>query len=197
VSLHPATLLVAWGGFVVVLQSLAITGLAWAAAAVLPLSLFLARRRSLLLIRRARWLLLSIAVLFAFATPGERLAEPFGGLGVTHDGLKLALEHVLRLTLLLASLALLHERLGNEGLIGGLHWLMAPLAGQRELRERIVVRLLLVLDYVESEPKGGWRGWLQGEASGPERLSLAVGPVGYLDWAAMAILAAAALWWWS
>jgi hypothetical protein len=108
----------------------------------------------------------------------------------------MAAEHVLRLTLLLSSLAMLHQRLGNDGLIAGLHWLLGPIAGWRELRERIVVRLILVLDYVETEPRGGWRGWLSGETSGPERLSLVTGRVGYRDWTVLAVLTAATLWWW-
>jgi hypothetical protein len=196
VTLHPATLLLAWGCLVVLLQTLSVTALAWAALLLLPLALLQARHRTLMMLRRARWLLLSIAVLFTLATPGERLPGATGDLGVTYDGLLMAAEHVLRLTLLLSSLAMLHQHLGNDGLIAGLHWLLAPLAGSRELRERIVVRLMLVLDYVETEPRGGWRGWLSGETSGPERLSLVTGRIGYLDWIVLALLTAAALWWW-
>jgi len=196
VTLHPATLLLAWGCLVVLLQMLSVTGLAGAALLLLPLSILQARHRTLMMLRRARWLLLSIAVLFTLATPGERLPGATGELGVTYDGLLMAAEHVLRLTLLLSSLAMLHQHLGNDGLIAGLHWLLAPLAGSRELRERIVVRLMLVLDYVETEPRGGWRGWLSGETSGPERLSLVTGRIGYLDLIVLTLLAAAALWWW-
>ena len=195
-TLHPATLLLAWGGLLVLLQTLSVTGLAWAALLLLPVSLLVAQRRMLMMLRRARWLLLSIAVLFTLATPGERLPGATGELGVTYDGLLMAAEHVLRLTLLLSTLAILHQRLGNDGLIAGLHWLLGPLAGWRELRERIVVRLMLVLDYVETEPRGGWRGWLSGETSGPECLSLVTGRFGHLDWAVLVLLTAAALWWW-
>lgn len=192
---HPATLLLAWGGLVVLLQTFPAPQLAWVALVVLPLSMLLARHRTLALVRRARWLLLSIAVLFALATPGEHLTGVIGELGVTRDGLLLAVEHVLRLTLLLASLAILHEWLGNDGLIGGLHWLLGPLAGWRALRERIVVRLMLVLDYVETEPSGGWRGWLKGNTAGPECLELVTGSLGYPDLMLLGIFVAGAIWW--
>jgi hypothetical protein len=158
-NLHPATVLLVWVAFVVILQPLSAPGLAWAALAALPLPVLLAGNRTYVLIRRARWLLLSIAVLFALATPGERVPGGIGDLGVTYDGLRLAAEHILRLVLLLASLALLHEHLGTTGMMAGLHWLLTPLAGWRTLRERIVVRLMLVLDYVETSPGGNWRDW--------------------------------------
>ncbi|HZV54406.1 MAG TPA: hypothetical protein VFF82_05640 [Rhodocyclaceae bacterium] len=192
-KLHPATLLVVWVGFVIVLQPLAISGLAWAALVALPVPLLLATRRTYLLIRRARWLLFSITMLFALATPGERLPGAIGDVAVTYDGLRLAAEHVLRLILLLASLALLHEHLGTVGMMAGLHWLLAPLAGWRTLRERIVVRLMLVLDNVETSPGGNWRDWLVVDSSGPDSLNLAVDSLHPLDWAILGLLAVLAV----
>ena len=162
----------------------------------MPLSLLLAGRRTRMLIRRTRWLLLSIAVLFVLASPGERLPGAIGEVGITYDGLQLAAEHVLRLLLLLASLALLHEHLGNEGLIAGLHWLLTPLAGWRGARERVIVRLMLVLDYVETEPRGGWRAWLSGDTAGPDRLVLIAGAARAVDWGVLALLAGATVCWW-
>ncbi|MDR2000680.1 MAG: hypothetical protein LBP94_04005 [Zoogloeaceae bacterium] len=181
-TLHPATLLFAWGVLVVSLQSSPVSTLAWVAGALIPLALFLARRRALILLRRARWLLLSIMVLFAFATPGQRLDGFAGDMGITWDGLTLASEHVLRLVLLLVSLAVLHEGLGTSGMMAGLHWLLTPLAKWRSLRERIVVRLMLALDYVESAPTIRWRDWLNRDLAGPDHLELATGSVGMFDW---------------
>lgn len=187
-TLHPATLLLSWGGFALLLQSLVMAHLAWAAALLLPLPLLLARRRAWLLLRRARWLLLSIAVLFSLAVPGERLPGALGDLGVTYDGLTMAAEHVLRLVLLLASLALLHEHLGTDGLVAGIHWVLAPLADWRALRERIVVRLMLVLEYVESDAAPGWQAWMSGATPGPERLPLATVGARAVDWALLVLL---------
>jgi len=193
VRLHPAPVLLAWGVLVIALQSLSVMGLGLATIALLPLPLVFARRRTTVLLRRARWLLLSIVVMFVLATPGQRVPGIVGDIGVTFDGLTLAAEHLLRLTLLLATLALLHERLGTGGMMAGFHWLLAPLSMWHALRERIVVRLMLVIDYVESAPVGNWRQWLSGEASVPEHLNLAVAPLRRLDWAVVVLLGALAL----
>lgn len=194
-TLHPATQLFAWGALAFLLQSLPISALVGVAAVVLPLAALLARRRSILLLKRARWLFLSIIVLFVLATPGQRLPGPFGDLGVTVDGLLLAVEHVLRLMLLLASLAAIHERLGTSGMMAGLHWLLLPLAHWRTLRERIVVRLMLVLDHVENSPGAGWRQWLSRDLPGPASLDLAIGSLGCADWLVFALLFIGLLGW--
>jgi hypothetical protein len=193
--LHPATLLFAWGVLAFLLQSLPASALAWVAVIVLPLAWLLARRRSLLLLKRARWLFLSIILLFTLATPGQRLPGSLGDLGVTLDGLLLAVEHVLRLMLLLASLAAIHEHLGTTGMMAGLHWLLLPLARWRSLRERIVVRLMLVLDHVENSPATGWRQWLNHDLPGPDSLDLAIGSLRYADWLSFALLGVGLLGW--
>lgn len=172
---------------------MSIAALAWAAVFLLPLCLLSARRRTRQLVRRTRWLLLSIMVLFALATPGQRLSGSLGDLGLTVDGLLLATEHAIRLLLLLATLAVVHERLGTAGFMAGLHWLLAPLAGWRTLRERIVVRLMLVLDYVETAPLGDWRAWLVADMAGPNRLHLAVRRARLADWAMIALLLGSSL----
>jgi hypothetical protein len=188
VTFHPATLLFAWGGFVAMLQALPPDALGWIAAILLPLAIFVARRRVMALVRRTRWLLISIAILFAFATPGQRLPGIGGDLGITFDGLLLAAEHLLRLLLLLASLAAVHERLGTTGMMMGLHWLLGPLGQWRTLRERIVVRTLLVLDQVENAPVSTWREWLKGDTAERSQLSLTVGSLRAVDWLVLASL---------
>jgi hypothetical protein len=195
-KLHPATLLLVWFGLVLFLQSLSAFHLAWAAALALPSAAAFARARVLVLIRRARWLLLSIAILFALATPGERLPGVAGDLGVTYDGLILGAEHVLRLLSLLATLALLHQHLGTGGVLAGLYWLLTPLARLRGLRERIVVRLMLVLEYVETPGQRDWRSWLSAidpPAPGPQHLDLAVERVRQVDWVILTVLAGLAV----
>ena len=187
--LHPATLLLAWGVLVGLLQPLPAAALAWIAAVLLGLAWVFARRRSFALLRRTRWLFLSIILLFALATPGQRLPGVAGDLGLTHDGILLAAEHALRLLLLLASLAVVHERLGTPGMMAGLYWLLVPLARWRALRERIVVRLMLVLDQVENAPSVTWRDWLNRDIGGPDRLPLAVGALHIADWLTLAALA--------
>lgn len=179
------------------IQSLSLTGVLLSAVLVVGIAGVVAPARTLMLIRRARWLLLSIFVLFVFGTPGERLGGTIGDLGVTRDGLVLAVEHLVRLVLLLAALAAVHEYLGTSGLMAGLYWVLAPLAPFRSLRDRIVVRLMLVIEYVEAPNNQDWRTWLSGkDESGPPSLSLSVRSVTALDWLIMlALLAFAAAGW--
>lgn len=156
--LHPAAWIAVWSVIAILLQVLGQRGLLALAIPLLPLAVLAARHEVLRLLVRARWLLLAVGVLFIFATPGERLPAPFGSIGLTVDGLVAAGEHVLRLILLLATLAWLWQALGSDGLLSGLHCLLRPLGS---LRDRIVVRLVLALEYVEREPPpGGWRAWL-------------------------------------
>lgn len=189
-SFHPATLLFAWGVLVVLLQPLTATALVLLALIILPFAVWLAKRRAFMLIWRARWLFLSIALLFALATPGQRLPGTLGDIGIRQDGLVLAAEHVARLLSLLASLAALHERIGTGGMVAGLYWLLGPIARWHTLRERIVVRLMLVLDHVENAPSATWREWLSRDQGGPDSLSLSVGVMRVHDWSALILLGA-------
>ena len=189
---HPATVLLAWGTLAVGVQFLPLTGLLLATSVFLLMALVLAGSRTRLFLKRSRWLLLSIVVLFVVATPGERLSGWPGDLGLSVDGIQQATEHLCRLLLLICSLALLHERLGTQGFLVGMYCLLAPLRNWKNLRERIVVRLMLVLAYVETSPRSAWRDLLQpptrasDEPVDPPRdeetLSLPVPDMRWADW---------------
>lgn len=165
-TLHPATLLWCWLCAALALQWLSWP---WLMLLALPLSLWIllaARPRFAQLFRRSRWLLLSILILFAMATPGLALPGLAGQLGLTDSGLELAATHSLRLVLLLMLLALLLEHLGVAALVAGLYSLLAPL-GNDPRRSQLALRLMLVLEYVEQgrtlqQQAGvpGWRYWL-------------------------------------
>lgn len=186
---HPATLLVAWAGFAFLLPLASLSVSLLLLAVALAFALALAGRRTVALLRRARWLLLSLGLLFAFATPGLSLPGWPGRLGMTQDGLLLAAEHLSRLLILLATLALLHERLQTGGLLTGLYALMG-LMRRPTLRERIAVRLMLVIEFIEgAERRAGWRHWLTDDDRGPRQLSLAVRPTAWPDWLAWLLLA--------
>lgn len=195
--LHPATLLVVWAGFAFALPLLPLNAALATMAVALAASLAFARRRSVVLLRRSRWLLLSIALLFAFATPGLSVPGWPGRIGLTQDGLLLAAEHLARLVILLTTLALLHEHLKTAGLLTGLHALLGLMRNE-PLRERIAVRVMLVVEFIEGrEAKAGWRHWLDDDDRGPDRLTLAVRRLRWPDWtvfAAMAVVGSALAW---
>ncbi len=198
-TIHPASLLLAWLSLALALQWFPLAALLGLAALIFPLASWRAGTRFRLLLRRARWLLLSIVILFALATPGSALPGAAGALGLTHEGAQLAAAHVLRLTLLLGLLAMLLEQLGIPALIAGLYTLLAPL-GRSRRRSQMALRLLLVLEYVEQgrvqrrdDAQQGWRYWLDpqttttGAHAVPDTLTdyppieLHVAPLGAID----------------
>ena len=110
---------------------------------------------------------------------------------MTQDGLVLGAEHLMRLLFLMLTLAPLHEHLGTSGFVAGIHWLLAPLAPFCGLRERIVVRLMLVVQLVESgAPNEGWRQWLDVADDGPEAMTMAIRRARWIDWLAIAAVVA-------
>lgn len=158
---HPASLLLVWLGFALGLQWLPAIWLLTAAAASILVAALLARERGLGLLRRSRWLLVSLLILYLLGTPGERLAGHWGDIGLTYEGLWQAGEQIARLLALLGSLAVLHHALGTRGLLAGIYWLLRPLPW----RAPTVVRLMLVLEFVEQDRQIRWRDWLSPEQS--------------------------------
>lgn len=159
--LHPTVRLIAWGVTVACVQWFSISGLSLTCAAGLAAGAWLAPKRLGLLLRRARWLIVSLVVLFALATPGVYLLPALGSYGPTEEGLRLGWTHLLRLLFVLATLAVLLQMTGVEGMVTGLHGLILPLAWLGLDRGRVSVRLMLVMQYVEQSPPGRhWREWL-------------------------------------
>lgn len=154
---HPLTLLLCWVGFALWLQSIsALILLGPVTLLSLVLAGMFAARRTRTLLWRARWLFLSLAILFLFFTPGEYVPVLPSWLGLTHEGVLRAADQLGRLLALLASLALLHQQVGTQGLLAGLHALLRPFAW----RDATVVRLMLVLELVEQQRAVPWREWL-------------------------------------
>ncbi len=155
-----------------------------------------ARRRAWRLLRRSRFLVLVLVVLFGCFTPGEAVMSALAGLAPTREGLALALLHGLRLVLVVLLVALLLETTGEHALVAGLITLASPLAGLGLSVERLAVRVLLVLRYVETPPAGGWRALIgeEGMVSPSEALSVNVATLRWWDRMAMVGVAMAIAW---
>ena len=139
-----------------------------ACAAALIAGVSFAPGRLRLLLKRTRWLIASLVLLFALATPGVYILPALGGYGPTAEGLWLGLEHLMRLLFVLATLSVLLQLTGVEGLVAGLHGVILPLAWLGLDRGRLSVRLMLVMQYVEKSPPGRhWRDWLESPGSKP------------------------------
>jgi energy-coupling factor transporter transmembrane protein EcfT len=128
-----------------------------------------------LLVRRSRWLLLTVLVMFGWLTPGTPLA---GLPGATQEGLLLAADYIARLLIALATLALLLKALTPAELVAGLRSLLTVFALPGSSRDRIAVRLALTLQEVEAS-RTGQRGEAAGMAS---RLALPAFGFGATDY---------------
>jgi energy-coupling factor transporter transmembrane protein EcfT len=169
---HPAARLLVWGAAAVAVQGLQGFALYFIGASLLGAAALLGAARLVRLLRRTRWLLLAIALLFGFSTPGVLLLPDIGALSPTTEGIDLAATHVVRLVAVLASLSLLLEVTPPEALVGAIYSLLVPASRLGLDPGRIAVRLMLVMHYVESA-RGGWRDWLEPAApEGPERVVL-------------------------
>lgn len=150
-------------------------------------------RRFLPLVKRLRWLILTLVAVFALATPGVFLEGILGSLGLTHDGLAAAGDHLLRLLGTLALLALLLECLPIPRLVAGMHALAGPFGWAGFDRKRAAARLLLVLQYVEGgRTAAGWRHWMDPDGGTADETALSFPRIaaGPLDVAWSAILLA-------
>ncbi|TAH42750.1 MAG: hypothetical protein EYC67_15680 [Betaproteobacteria bacterium] len=199
--MHSGFLLLLWLCGVVLVQAMPVGVLTAFTVACIGAAWLAAPRRLMRLLRRTRFLLLAILVLFGWFTPGEAAFIDWPHASPTREGLGLALEHLARLVAVICSVAVLLERLPVDRLVGGLHVLCRPLSVIGLPAERIALRLLLVLRYVDSSGAGrarDWRAWLSdpGEGQGGEIVVLTVEPVGRLE-LALAVLALCGLLWWS
>lgn len=203
--MHSGLILILWLAAVASIQLLSPAAL----AAVVPFCLVaagaFAPARFLRLLRRVRVLLIAIAILFAWFTPGEAFFHDWPRLGPTREGLALAVLHAARLVAVVCAVAVLLERLSLQRLVSGLHALSRPLRLIGVSPERLALRLLLVLRYVEASPRGHgrpqWRDWLmvgsdEEESGAEEVVVLDRERLGVLD-ASVALGVFGGLLWWS
>lgn len=115
------------------------------------MALIAATSHIFLLLRRSRWLLLTMLVMFGWFTPGTPLSfVP----GASTEGLLLAADNLGRLLVALSIVALMLKALPAAELVAGMRSLLAPLVLFKVSRDRIAVRLVLTLNEVEASRQG-------------------------------------------
>jgi energy-coupling factor transporter transmembrane protein EcfT len=149
VKFHPAALILTWCMLVAIMQFLSLEILLIAAGSALLFSLLLSANKLLHLLRRTRWIMLSLLLIYAYTTPGQPLMDAVGMFSPSREGLIDGVLQLTRLLAALAGLALLLDRLDRQQLIAGLYTLLAPLRLFGVSRERVAVRLALTLHYAE------------------------------------------------
>ncbi len=186
---HPAHRIVCWLLLVIAAQCL--TGVALALALlVMPAFGGECVRRWRQLLRRTRWLLLSLVVIFGWSVAGEPLWVFPMLPSPTVEGLQDGLVQAARLALVLSLVAVLLATTPVNDLMAGSRTLLAPLRRLGVDVDRAVVRLALVLHYAEAPPAGGWRTLLAPALpSGPGTVAFSLPRVRAADWAAVALAA--------
>lgn len=154
---HPAALLVVWLVYALILQWLAPRSLFFLVLAVAVLAAWVAAERSLGMLKRSRWLLITVGAIYLLATPGVYLPGAAGNLGLSFEGVEQGFVQIARIVALLLSLAILHELMSTQGMLKSLHCLLHRFSWG----EATVVRLMLVLDYIEGKSQIAWREWLK------------------------------------
>lgn len=163
-ALHPAAVILLWLFLAIALQSLHVTPMLLTGALLMAAALKRSASRLYALLRRTRWVMISLLVIYGFVTPGEALWAAAGPFSPTLPGLADGAVQLCRLVFALAGLAIVLNVLDQAQLIGGLYVLAAPLRLLGLSRERIAVRLALTLNYAETamlETAADWRASIE------------------------------------
>lgn len=167
---HPVTQIALWICLAILVQAVQ-TVVVPALAVILVLFAFKAHSKRLLtLLRRTRWVMISLLVIYTFMTPGTALWTLPYMPDPTREGLLDGLMQLSRLICVLAALSILLTSLSQSRLISGLYVFAYPLRYIGLSRERIAVRLGLTLQYAEramEETAKDWRSSIE-HALAPE-----------------------------
>ncbi|MCM8593752.1 hypothetical protein [Accumulibacter sp.] len=148
--MHPSARLLVWLLAVVAIQSLDGRFL-WLLVPVIPLFGRAALRRCGQLVARSRWLLASLWLILAWGVPGEAIWD--APLSPSREGVFDASVQLARIALLLFSVAVLRQTMALPELMTGIHRLLGSLRPLGLNPDRGVVRLLLVLEYLDQAPR--------------------------------------------
>ncbi len=157
---HPATLILLWVFLAIALQALKPAPLLAMAVLASAVALALSATRFRTLLRRTRWIMLSLLLIYGYVTPGEALWNAAGAWSPTHEGLLDGALQLCRLVAALAGLSIVLSLLNRQMLVGGIYALAWPLQLLGLSRQRIAVRLALTLHYAETamlDTSSGWR----------------------------------------
>jgi energy-coupling factor transport system permease protein len=123
-------------------------------------ALILSKKKFAQLVRRTRWIIASLWLIYAFSVPGQALID--ASISPTLEGLLQGGMQLMRILSALAGLAILLDRLHREQLIAGLYALLAPLQWAGMSRKRLAVRLALTLQYADALSASLWQESMRG-----------------------------------
>jgi len=185
---HPAVQILIWVLLALLAQRLQSLALLALGLVLFVLAMKLSAAQLLRLLRRTRWIMFSLLLIYAFTTPGAALLTSLGIASPTREGLLDGALQLGRLLSVLSGLAILLELLPQEQLISGLYTLAYPLRWIGLSRERIAVRLALTLEYAESAMGDTAKDWrttittaLQPVSTGATHIELKLQSFGAID----------------
>lgn len=158
---HPAIQILIWVTLAISAQALSALGLLVMTAVLFVIAVKLNSRQLFSLIRRTRWILFSLLLIYAYTTPGVALLTELGRYSPTLEGLSDGLIQLGRLLSMLSGLAILLSLLTESQFISGIHTLAYPLIWFGGSRERVAVRLALTLQYAEPTMRDTAADWRQ------------------------------------
>lgn len=100
------------------------------------------------MLRRMRWLFLSILVIYLWFTPGQLLIPAIGAWSPSWEGIRLGVYRVASLVFIVLAVNLLIKSNARDELIAGIMWLLRPLRLLGLPDERLAVRIALTFDVV-------------------------------------------------
>lgn len=202
-TLHPATRIFCFVVLAVLLQGMVWQNMLGLFCGILLLQWPSRCRIFLQLLMRARWLLFSMLLIYALATPGEYLPGWPDCCAPTYEGMQQGGLQALRLLLMFSALSLVLSQTTREELIAGIMVWLRPFKPFGISSQRFAVRLWLTLHYVENTPPGLVRrlrisGWhlerlLDEVATKPEPLKIPLFAWSFMD-ALMVLIMAIFLW---
>lgn len=154
-GLHPATRLLLFLALAAILPRADAVTLGLFSLGFAGLLRFAGAAKFRQLVRRARWLLASLALIYGFATPGEAVVPALGFASPTIEGLAGGALQAWRLLVMFGGLSLLLATTPRDELLEGLYCLLRPLDRVGADAERIAARLALTLHYAEHPGLGG------------------------------------------
>ncbi len=161
---HPASVIVLWIFLAIALQALHSTALLLTGGLLVAIALALSPQRLYKLLRRTRWVMISLLAIYGYVTPGEPVWAAAGPLSPTLQGVADGALQACRLGIALAGLSVVLGLLDQKQLVGGIYALAYPLQVLGLSRERAAVRLALTLSYAETamrESAADWRATIE------------------------------------
>ncbi len=99
-------------------------------------------------LKRMRWLFMSMMIIYAYATPGQYFSSWPMEFAPTYEGCLEGIKQISRISLVLAGIAILKATSTGEVLMLGMYCLLRPFKIFNLAPERFTARLYLTLQYI-------------------------------------------------